>query len=105
MALENIAEIETSLGIEAGKLTEMITSEENHTIDLSSKVILDRSAYDERLANIKKESATIAIEMAVKEQRNNLGFVILYIPIIKVKTTISKGRRLYQWWNFIILLM
>lgn len=73
MALENIAEIETSLGLEAGKLQEMITSEENHTIDLSSKVILDRSAYDERLANIKKESATIAIEMAVKEQRNNLG--------------------------------
>lgn len=73
MALENIAEIETSLGIEAGKLTEMISSEEIHKIDLSSKVILDKSAYEERLSNIKKESATIAIEMAVKEQRNNLG--------------------------------
>lgn len=73
MALENIAEIESSLGIEAGKLKEMIASEESHTIDLSTRIILDKPTYEERIANIKKESATTAIEMAVKEQRNTLG--------------------------------
>ena len=73
MALENIAEIESSLGIEAGKLKEMIASEESHTIDLSTKVILDKPIYEERIANIKKESANTALEMAVKEQRNALG--------------------------------
>ena len=73
MALENIAEIESSLGIESGKLKEMIASEENHTIDLSTKVILDKPIYEERISNIKKESANTALEMAVKEQRNALG--------------------------------
>jgi len=73
MALENIAEIETTLGIESGKLIEMINSEEAFKVDLSEKVFLDKTAYEERIANIKKESATVAIETAVKEQRNNLG--------------------------------
>jgi hypothetical protein len=73
MALDNIAEIETSLGIESGKLTEMITSEENHTIDLSGLLIEKKAIYDERLDNIKKETAKTALEMAIKEQRNLLG--------------------------------
>ena len=73
MALENIAEIETTLGIESGKLIEMINSEEAFKVDLTEKVFLDKTAYEERIANIKKESATVAIETAVKEQRNNLG--------------------------------
>lgn len=73
MAVENIAEIEQSLGIEAGKLQEMITSDEAHTIDLTSKVILDKPIYEERISNIKKESANAAIEMAVKAKRTELG--------------------------------
>jgi len=73
MALENIAEIETTLGVESGRLIEMINSDEAFKVDLSEKVFLDKTAYEERIANIKKESATIAIETAVKEQRNNLG--------------------------------
>ena len=73
MALDNIAEIETTLGIESGKLIEMINSEEAFSVDLSEKVFLSKTAYEERIANIKKESATVAIETAVKEQRNNLG--------------------------------
>jgi hypothetical protein len=73
MALNNIAEIETTLGIESGKLIEMINSEEAFSVDLSEKVFLDKTAYEERIANIKKDSATMAIEIAVKEQRNNLG--------------------------------
>lgn len=73
MALENITELEQTLGLESGKLQEMITSEENHKIDLSTKVIVDKNIYDERIANIKKESSTMALEIAVKEQRNALG--------------------------------
>ena len=73
MALENIAEIETTLGVESGKLIEMINSEEAFKVDLTEKVFLDKTAYEERIANIRKESATVAIETAVKEQRNNLG--------------------------------
>lgn len=73
MALENIGEIEQSLGLEAGKLAEMITSEEIHKIDLSNKVIMDKPIYEERISNIKKESATAALEIAVKEQRSALG--------------------------------
>jgi hypothetical protein len=73
MALENIAEIETTLGVESGRLIEMINSEEAFKVDLSEKVFLDKTAYEERIANIRKESAIVAIETAVKEQRNNLG--------------------------------
>ena len=73
MALENITELEQTLGLESGKLQEMITSEENHKIDLSTKVIVDKTIYDERIANIKKESSAMALEIAVKEQRNALG--------------------------------
>lgn len=73
MAIENIAELEKTLGIESGKLQEMITSEEKHKIDLTEKIILDKPTYEERIANIKKESSTMAIEIAVKEQRNALG--------------------------------
>ena len=73
MALDNIAEIETTLGIESGRLIEMINSEEAFSVDLSEKVFLSKTAYEERIANIKKESATVAIETAVKEQRNTLG--------------------------------
>lgn len=73
MALENIAEIETTLGIESGKLIEMINSEEAFSVDLSEKVFLSKTAYEERIENIKKESATVAIESAVKQQRNELG--------------------------------
>lgn len=73
MALENITELEQTLGLESGKLQEMITSEENHKIDLSTKVIVDKTIYDERIANIKKESSTMALEIAIKEQRNALG--------------------------------
>ena len=92
MALDNIAEIETTLGIESGKLIEMINSEEAFSVDLSEKVFLSKTAYEERIANIKKESATVAIETAVKEQRNNLGLdfqgktIENLVSAIKLKT-------------------
>jgi hypothetical protein len=73
MALENLAEIEKTLGIEEGKLTEMISSEEKHTIDLTKKVILDKTVYDERVSNIKKESSSMASEILIKDLRNEFG--------------------------------
>lgn len=95
MALENITEIEQSLGLESGKLTEMITSEEVHKIDLSGLLIEKKSIYDERLENIKKETAKTALEMAVKEQRNILGLEFTgktmenLVNAIKAKTEID----------------
>ena len=92
MALENIAEIETTLGVESGRLIEMINSEEAFKVDLSEKIFLDKTAYEERIANIRKESATVAIETAVKEQRNNLGLdfqgktIENLVSAIKLKT-------------------
>jgi len=71
MALENIAQIEQSLGIETGKLSEMITSEEKHTIDLSELIIEKKSIYEERLGNIKKETIKTAMEMAVKTKKEH----------------------------------
>ena len=71
--IENISEIENGLGLESGKLSEMLTSEEKHTVDLSERVILDKASYDERISNIKKDSSTMALEIAIKEQRNALG--------------------------------
>ena len=73
MALENIKEIEEALGVEVGTLEKAITTDEAISIDLSNRVILDKSAYETRLENIKKETATTALEMAVKEQRTALG--------------------------------
>lgn len=73
MALENLNEVEKALGLEEGKLAEMITSEEAHTLDLSGKIILDKTSYEERIENLKKESAKSALEIAIKEQRNALG--------------------------------
>lgn len=59
MALENIDAIEESFGLEKGKLAEMITSEENHTIDLDSFIIKPKSDYDSLLSNIKRDSNEI----------------------------------------------
>lgn len=73
MAIENLSEIEQSLGLKEGSLTEMLSSEENHKIDLSNKVIFDKPVYEERIKNIKTEASTAAIEIAVKEQRKALG--------------------------------
>jgi hypothetical protein len=71
--LENIGEIEKSLGIEDGKLSEMITSEEKHTVDLSGFVIKTRSDHDSLISNIKKDSGTAALEIAIKTAREEKG--------------------------------
>jgi len=73
MAIENISEIEQSLGIEAGKLTEMVTSEEKHTVDLSGYVIKSKGDHEAFIGNIKKESGAAAVEIAVKTARKDKG--------------------------------
>jgi len=73
MALENIQELEQTFGLEEGKLKEMITSEDNHKIDLEPYVISKKEDYESRLENIKKESKVAAVEIAIKNARNELG--------------------------------
>lgn len=73
MAIENLNEIEKSLGIEEGKLSEMLSSEENHTIDLSNRVFLDQESFDTRIQNERKEAKTAGVEIAIKTARNELG--------------------------------
>lgn len=70
--ITNIAEIETSLGLEAGQLTEMITSDEEKELDLSAVVILPKTTYDTRIDNIKKETSTTTKEILIKGFRKEL---------------------------------
>jgi hypothetical protein len=72
MAIDNIGAIEQSLGLEAGKLNEMISSEENHTIDLENRVFFSKDDYEARIGNIKKESGNAALEIAIKKARTDL---------------------------------
>lgn len=76
MAIENLEAVEKSLGLEAGKLNEMFTSEENHNIDLDSRVFFTKEDYESRINNIKKETKFNSVEEAVKLARkdNELDF-------------------------------
>jgi hypothetical protein len=76
MALENIAEIEKALGIDEGKFSEMINSEEKHTIDISNKIILDKETYEERVSNIKKEEFKHGQDKFFKTVRDSFGLEI-----------------------------
>lgn len=76
MALENQKEIEQALGLEEGKLSEMITSEEKHTIDLTPLVIEPKTVYEERISNIKKEEYKHGQEKFFKNVRDAFGLDI-----------------------------
>ena len=76
MALENVKELEQALGIEEGKLSEYITSEENHTIDLSPLVIEKKTIYEERISNIKKEEFKHGQDKFFKTVRESFGLDI-----------------------------
>lgn len=64
--LKNQKEIEEKLGIEEGKLSEFINSEEEHEVDLANVVIEPKATYDEKIGNIKKQSAEMAKEVTIK---------------------------------------
>lgn len=76
MALENVKELEQALGIEEGKLSEYITSEENHTIDLSPLVIEKKTIYEERISNIKKDEFKHGQDKFFKTVRESFGLDI-----------------------------
>jgi hypothetical protein len=73
MAIENIEEIEGALGLEKGKLSEMITSEDAHSVDLSTRVFYAKEDDEARLSNIKKDAASASIEVAIKNARAEHG--------------------------------
>lgn len=76
MALENQAQIEQALGLEEGKLSEMIISEEKHTIDLAPLVIEKKTVYEERISNIKKEEFKHGQDKFFKTVRESFGLDI-----------------------------
>ncbi len=73
MAINNIVEVEKSLGIESGKLMEMLSSEDNHTIDLDSIVIMNKVSFEEREKNLKTTTINHTQELFIKELRNEFG--------------------------------
>jgi len=73
MALENAQEIEKVFGLEEGQLAQMVTSEENHSIDISDLYITKKSDNDTLIENLKKTYRQEGVEVAVKTARNELG--------------------------------
>ena len=73
MALQNLNEIEKAFGLTDGQLVDMINSEEKHSLDLSELVIEPKSIYEERIKNIKTDSAVMAREVTVKKVRDAFG--------------------------------
>lgn len=73
MAIDNIIEIEQSLGLEAGKLNEIIKSEDKIKIDLSSKVIYDKNDFDKFIDNVKKDEFTRGRDLLLKDLKDKEG--------------------------------
>lgn len=71
--IENIGEIEKSLGVEEGKLSEMLSSEEKHSVDLSGRMILPKEDYDLRITNIQSESEKKGEELLLKRLKEDNG--------------------------------
>lgn len=73
MAIANLNEIEKSLGLEEGKLNEMLTSDEEHSIDLSNLLIEPKSIYEERVKNMKDHASNTAREIIIKNIKKEFG--------------------------------
>ena len=69
MAIENISELEKIHGLEEGKLQEMITSEENHKIDISNLYV----AGSEQLRSKVEQARISEREQTLKSLATNLG--------------------------------
>ena len=67
--IENIAEIETALGIPAGQFKTMYEDAEAKNVDLTPFEIVKKTDLATRIDNIKAETRTAAVEIAVKEAR------------------------------------
>lgn len=64
--IKNIAVIEEKLGIEKGKLAEMVTSDEEHEVNLEELVIRSKADDSTFIENLKRETGKAAVEVAVK---------------------------------------
>lgn len=74
MAIKNIEQVEEAIGVEKGKLSEMISSDDEHEVDLTGRVFQSKEDHDAKMINIKKEAGTAAVEIAVKEARKTLNY-------------------------------
>jgi hypothetical protein len=73
MAVTNLEMLEQSIGLEPGKLQEMITSEEEHSLTLDNYVITTKDDLMTKEENIKREAKQAGLEIAIKKARNDLG--------------------------------
>ena len=71
--IENISEVEKSLGLEDGKLAELISSEDNHKVDLSDRVFLPKGDYETRIDNLKKDHEKVGGELILKAMKEEQG--------------------------------
>lgn len=71
--IKNIETLEEGLGLEKGKLAEMIASEEEVDLDFEKVVIEPKTVYEEKIGNIKKQSAQMAKETTVKTVKKAFG--------------------------------
>ena len=71
--INNLDSLEKSLGLESGKLQEMISSEEEHSLSLDNYIIDTKDNISLREENLKKEAKQAGLEIAIKNARNDLG--------------------------------
>jgi len=71
--IENIGAVEQSLGLESGKLSEMLSSEESHSIDLDSRVFFNKEDYNTRITNIKDDVYIKGQEEMLKKMKLDEG--------------------------------
>lgn len=70
---EDIKRLEDALKLEAGTLSNALSSEEEVTIELPELIIRTKDENETFVNNLKNEAKAAGVEMAVKEARNNLG--------------------------------
>lgn len=73
MAIENLEQLEQSVGLEKGKLSEMINSEETFNLELDNFVISKKDDYNSLIDNHKKTARVEGEEIAIKNARTKLG--------------------------------
>lgn len=72
--IKNIDTLEENLGLEKGKLAEMITATEEHELDYEGVVIEKKAVYDEKIGNIKKDVIKTTKEVTIKNIKKAVGF-------------------------------
>lgn len=68
--IKNINTLEEAIGLEKGKLAEMISAEEEMELDLGNYQIESKDTVATREKNLKTQSAAMANEVLIKKMRN-----------------------------------